>query len=140
MTKVAMRMSSSESGSGKKYKLPSTTVDAIVTRYRKDVKKHEILLIERLRPPFENHLAFPGGFVDYGEDPKDACIRELEEECTVKGDKDSLKLVTVAGAPDRDPRRHTISIVYAVHVPDQSTVKAADDAKSAMWYDLEARG
>ena len=113
-----MRMSSSESGSGKKYKLPSTTVDAIVTRYRKDVKKHEILLIERLRPPFKNHLAFPGGFVDYGEEPKDACIRELEEECTVKGDRDSLKLVTVAGAPDRDPRRHTISIVYAVHVPD----------------------
>ena len=59
-------------------------------------------------------MAFPGGFVDYGEDPKDACLRELEEECSVKGIKESLKLVTVAGAPGRDPRSHTVSIVYSV--------------------------
>ena len=61
--------------STKEYKNPSVTVDAIVTRQK--LLKHEILLIERLNEPYKGKLAFPGGFVDYGEDPQDACLREL---------------------------------------------------------------
>ena len=57
-------------------------------------------------------LAFPGGFVDYNEDPDDACLRELKEECNIEGYEP--KLVTVAGNPKRDPRKHIISIVYHV--------------------------
>jgi ADP-ribose pyrophosphatase YjhB (NUDIX family) len=30
-------------------------------------------------------LALPGGFVDYNEDPKDSCLRELKEECNLDG-------------------------------------------------------
>ena len=58
------------------------TVDSIVTK-KNDTGKPDILLITRGRPPFQGHYAFPGGFVDYGEDPEDACIRELQEECGI---------------------------------------------------------
>lgn len=51
----------------KVYKVPNLTVDAIVTR--KNNSGHEILLITRGRDPFKGCYAFPGGFVDYGEDP-----------------------------------------------------------------------
>jgi 8-oxo-dGTP diphosphatase len=51
----------------KVYKVPNLTVDAIVTR--KKISGHEILLITRGRDPFKGCYAFPGGFVDYGEDP-----------------------------------------------------------------------
>ena len=81
-------------------------------------------------------MAFPGGFVDYGEDPKDACLRELLEECSVEGNPESVLLVTVAGAPERDPRKHIISIVYAVDIEDEAIVAAADDAATADWYQI----
>ena len=69
-------------------------------------------MITRGRDPFKGCYAFPGGFVDYGEDPEDACIRELQEECGIKGYKPEL--ICVAGKPDRDPRKHVVSIVYHV--------------------------
>lgn len=77
-----------------------------------DSKEHEIILITRKNDPFKGCLAFPGGFVDYNEDPKDACLRELHEECGVPGSHPTL--VTVAGNPKRDPRKHIISIVYHI--------------------------
>lgn len=72
----------------------------------------DILLITRLNDPFKGLFAFPGGFVDYGEDPEVACIRELKEECNISGT--SPELICVAGKPDRDPRQHIVSIVYHV--------------------------
>lgn len=97
-------------------KTPSVTVDAAVLRPKGD-GSHDILMITRGGEPFKGCLAFPGGFVDYNEAPIDACIRELEEECSVVGA--NPRLVAVAGAPDRDPRRHTVSILYRVDIdPD----------------------
>ena len=73
-----------------------------------------ILLITRANDPFKGKFAFPGGFVDYGEDPEMACIRELLEECSIEGT--DPKLVCVAGEPSRDPRKHIVSIVYHLDV------------------------
>lgn len=114
------------------YKVPNLTVDAIATK--QVAGKDQILLITRGRPPFVGHYAFPGGFVDYGEDPKHAVVRELREECSIEGVEPEL--ITVAGAPDRDPRKHVVSIVYHVKVNPDHEVKAADDAATAKWYDL----
>ena len=112
--------------------MPNLTVDSVVTKMIDG--KEMLLLITRGRPPFQGHYAFPGGFVDYGEDPVNACIRELKEECCIDGAEP--KLVTVAGAPDRDPRKHVVSCVYHVSVDPTHEVKAGDDAATAKWYDL----
>ena len=77
-------------------------------------------MITRGRDPFKGCYAFPGGFVDYGEDPEDACIRELQEECGIKGYQPEL--ICVAGKPDRDPRKHVVSIVYHVQVNENDGV------------------
>ena len=115
------------------YATPSVTVDAIVTKPNGD-NGHQILLITRGRDPFKGFYAFPGGFVDYGENPPAACLRELKEECCVDGVQPEL--ICVAGEPDRDPRKHVISLVYSVEVDPSAQVAAGDDAATATWYDL----
>lgn len=95
----------------------------------------EILLITRGKEPFKGCYAFPGGFVDYGEDPKHAVLRELKEECEVDGVEPQL--ITVAGNPARDPRKHIVTIAYHVEIDPAASVKAGDDAATASWYNLK---
>lgn len=105
---------SSEHQEKKEYKVPNVATDAIVIKPKSEQEEDifNILLITRKFDPFKGHLAFPGGFVDYNEDPQDACVRELKEECGISGSHPVL--VTVAGNPKRDPRKHIISIVYHI--------------------------
>ena len=119
----------------KKYRIPSLTTDAVVLRKHKNDNCHDILLVTRGNDPYQGKLAFPGGFVDYGEEPEHGCIRELKEETELDG-KD-IELLTVRGNPKRDPRRHVVSIFYLVNVDPDSQPKGADDAKDAKFYDLK---
>jgi len=105
---------------------PSLAVDAIV------INDDKILLIKRGKEPWKGMLAFPGGFVEQGEDPEVAVIRELKEECGLDGVVE--KLVCVKGDPNRDPRGHVVSIAYLVTA--QGMPLAGDDAADAAWYDL----
>ena len=57
------------------FRNPSLAVDAICLRNN----LAEVLLIRRGRMPWQGKLAFPGGFVDYGEHPETAALRELRE-------------------------------------------------------------
>ena len=86
----------------------------------------EILMITRNLSPGQGLLALPGGFVDYGEDPEDAVLRELVEETGLVGTLN--KLLCVRGDPERDPRKHIVSVVYLVDVDRDADLKAGDDA------------
>lgn len=98
-------------------------------------KSSKILLIKRLKDPFKDCWALPGGFVDENEDLEDAAKRELFEETTIK--VDSLQQIGAFGKPFRDPRHHTISIAFYGEVDDDTIAIAADDAKEAYWFQLD---
>ena len=118
-----------------KYRMPSLTVDALCSRPNPQAPKNpKILMITRGHSPFKGSLAFPGGFVDYNENPETAVLRELKEEADVAGLKPEL--VGVFGDPQRDPRKHVVTIAYSVTLPEDAQVKAGDDASDAQWYDL----
>ena len=116
------------------YQNPSVTVDAVATR--EGVDGLELLMIKRGKEPqeWEGMWAFPGGFVDYGEDPEDAVIRELLEETGVVG-KYPLAL-TILGKPGRDPRKHCIGLFYLVEVDSDSEPVGGDDAIDAQWVPI----
>jgi len=106
--------------------MPRLTVDAFVRDGR-----GRLLLVRRGRPPFEGHWALPGGFCEYGERTEQACAREAKEETgvTVKvGD-----LLGVYSDPDRDPRGHTVTVLYAAR-PVRGKAKGSDDAAEARWF------
>ena len=111
---------------------PSLAVDAVVTRLNGN--KTEALLIRRGNAPWKGAWAFPGGFVELGENPTDAVLRELMEETGIKGY--NPQVLTVRGNPNRDPRKHIVSIFYLVDVDGKSMPKAGDDAAHAEWISV----
>jgi len=117
-----------------RYPRPAVTVDAIVLAPK--AKPTHVLLIQRKNEPFQNHWAFPGGFVDENEDPYDAVMRELEEETGLKGL--SFNQAGFYGRPERDPRGHTISLTFLAHMNlNEQSPLAADDAKDVQWHPLD---
>jgi 8-oxo-dGTP diphosphatase len=105
----------------------AVTVDGVL------IDGERILLIKRGNDPFKGFWALPGGFVEYGETTEHAAVREVKEEtglcCEIN------RLVGVYSAPDRDPRGHTVSIVYVMSVRE-GEMKAGDDAAGAEWHNL----
>ncbi|KAK4538248.1 hypothetical protein CDCA_CDCA16G4273 [Cyanidium caldarium] len=135
LTSLRQGRPSSSSHDADGYRVPSLTVDAAVLRGPRE--SLEILLVRRGNEPFRGKLAFPGGFVEYGEDPEAAVLRELHEECGVRACHP--RLVAVRGNPRRDPRKHTCTICYHVELVDApESVRGGDDAASAGWYAMDA--
>ena len=102
-------------------KTPYLTTDAIIEVYIEEQFKG-IVLIQRGHPPLG--LALPGGFVDVGETIENACKREMKEETNLAVELTSL--LGVYSDPSRDPRFHTITIVFTARSTDSPV--AGDDA------------
>ncbi len=121
------------------YRNPSLTVDGVVLlRQAEGVlgDHYSVLLVERGRDPFKGRHALPGGFVDYGEDIEAAIHREIQEETGLKGLP--FRQFRTFGKPGRDPRGHTVSVVYvAVLIGEAPVVVGGDDAASAGWFPVK---
>lgn len=110
---------------------PYVAVDGIIKVFDEKGNFKGIVLIERKNPPYG--LALPGGFVDIGESVEDALRREMKEETNL--DVEIVRLFNVYSDPKRDPRFHTVSIVFICKA--QGTPVGKDDAKEAKIYKLE---
>ena len=100
-------------------KTPFLTIDIII-RYQGG-----IVMIERKNPP--PGWAIPGGFVDIGEPLEDAAVREAKEETSL--DVTLIEQFHAYSKPDRDPRFHTVSVVFIAD--GQGTLAGRDDARKA---------
>ena len=104
-------------------------VDIVVLTVRDE--KLQVMAIRRAGRPGTGELALPGGFVKIDEDLEAAARRELAEETNL--DVEFLEQVKTYGAPDRDPRGRTISVLYIAVVPDLPEGEAGTDATEAPW-------
>jgi len=108
------------------FKNPALTVDGVI-----EFPDGKIVLIRRANPPFEGMWALPGGFVDIGETVEDACVREMKEECNV--DVELKGIIGVYSDPERDPRGHTVSVVFRTEVVS-GELEGRDDAAEARLF------
>jgi bifunctional NMN adenylyltransferase/nudix hydrolase len=134
------------------------TVDNIV------VCNGHVLLIQRKNRPGRNLWAFPGGFLELDEYIEQGSLRELHEETRIRVPESVLKgsIVTtkVFDNPHRSMRGRTITHATLYHIvpkapkrhPKESAadykvrlnealkrpeVRAADDAKQAIWIPID---
>jgi len=107
-------------------RIPSLAVDIII------FFDNKLTLIKRGREPFKDCFALPGGFVKYGETVENAAVREAKEETCL--DVHGLSLLGVYSKPNRDPRGHTVSVVF--YGKGSGTPKAGDDAKELFLFDI----
>ena len=92
-----------------------------------------MVLVKRANPPYG--WALPGGFIDYGETCEAAAVREAREETGL-----GVLLTGLAGVysdPSRDPRHHTLSVVYTAKAVDPSALQAGDDAAEVRIFSLD---
>jgi len=101
---------------GMAHRYPAVAVDVIIE------VSGGIVLIKRKNPPYG--WAIPGGFIDYGESAEHAAKREAKEETGL--DIENLRQFHTYSEPNRDPRGHTISIVFTATAKGKP--KSGDDA------------
>jgi 8-oxo-dGTP diphosphatase len=109
------------------YRNPVPTVDIIIV-----LDTLGIVLIKRKNPP--HGWALPGGFVDYGETVEAAAVREAREETSLE--VSLVRQLHVYSDPQRDPRQHTLSVVFIATASGQP--RAADDAKEIAVFDRDS--
>ena len=113
-------------------KNPALTVDVII-----EYDDGSIILIERGNDPFKGSLALPGGFVEYGETVESAAAREAREETGLE--VELVGLVGVYSDPNRDPRGHTVSVVFRGKVTGGEMAADTDAADVVRTADYFAR-
>lgn len=95
----------------------------------------KLVAVRRKYDPFRGQYALPGGMVEYGETLEEAVVREVREETGLE--TSILSLVGVYSHPERDPRGHVVSAVYALN-PIGGTLESGSDAAAVELLDLEA--
>jgi 8-oxo-dGTP diphosphatase len=99
---------------------PAVAADVII-----EIEDRGIVLIDRKYPP--PGWAIPGGFIEYGEAAEAAAVREAHEETGLTVELTSL--LGLYSDPARDPRQHTITVVYVGRASGEPI--GGDDASAA---------
>jgi ADP-ribose pyrophosphatase YjhB (NUDIX family) len=94
------------------------------------VRQGQLLLVKRANDPGKGKWALPAGFVEAGEDPSTAAVRETVEETGIT--IEVVRLLDVLHRPDADGAADIV-IAYEGRVLG-GQLGADDDAEDAGWF------
>jgi ADP-ribose pyrophosphatase YjhB (NUDIX family) len=90
----------------------------------------QILLVKRNVAPKTGWWCLPGGFMELGETPEKAALRELQEETGIRGRIDRLLGVCA----DQSPQYDTVLMVGYHANPATGSLSPGDDAEQVRWF------
>lgn len=122
----------------KKYPKPSVTATTILQYMNK------VLLVRRRGFPYHDYWCFPGGFAEPHEDIEKVALREVKEETKLDCIEPNEVIQLGVYTPE-DPRNNKFDDywMYDIGLMVDLTGRAfqqpvaSDDAKDAMWVDIE---
>lgn len=94
--------------------------------------RKQLLLVKRRVDPKKGYWCLPGGFIELGETPEEAALRELSEETGLCGRID--RLLGVSTNPGTF--YHTILMVAYLVTHTSGTLRPGDDALDAAYFAL----
>ena len=90
------------------------------------IKDNKALIVKRSKNEniYPEYWELPSGKVDYGEDPNEAVIREVEEETGIK--VIPIKPLNITHFSFEKPEiRHNVQVNYLVEAVDKTEIKLA---------------
>ncbi len=97
------------------------------------VKDKKFLLIKRGLAPNKGMWGAPSGFIEIGETPEEACLRELKEEAGVSGE--IVKLIEVVRHEDKEIYGDMLVVRYLVRVKEEE-LTPGEEAQDARFFDV----
>jgi ADP-ribose pyrophosphatase YjhB (NUDIX family) len=97
------------------------------------VDNRKVLLVRRSVAPKAGMWCLPGGFMELGERPEQAALRELLEETGLCGSIQRLLGVTT----NPSPRYGTVLMVGYLVRGTSGLLQPGDDASAADWFAIE---
>lgn len=88
-----------------------------------------LLLIKRKFEPFKGKWAFPGGFMDPGENLYQTAVRELKEETGIEVSTENIELLDIRSDPDRDPRGHIIDVGFFTVIEKTQDIENSNETE-----------
>ena len=95
------------------------------------VNNKRFLLIKRGIAPRKGSWGSPSGFIEEGETPEEACLRELKEETGISGR--ILRLADVRRIEDKEIYGDMLVVRYIVAVDDETPVPG-DEVEDARFF------
>lgn len=119
-----------------RYDRPSVTVDVVIFSLAMGQSDLRVLLVQRSREPFLGMWSLPGGFVQINESLEGAAARQLAAKTGVESVY--IEQLFTFGDPQRDPRRHVITVAYSALVPYSIIEEPASNAP-LQWFSVYDR-
>jgi len=114
---------------------PPTTVQAWIERDTHAGTGGAYLILKRNEEPFAGEWDLPGGFVEMGESPGEAVVREVTEETGLT--VSPFEIFGAFTSPYGDTGRHTVDIAYLCRIEHGEFELDTGEKSDAAWVRLE---
>ena len=98
------------------------------------VKGKKFLLIKRGLAPRKGTWGSPSGFIEVGETPEEACLRELKEETGVSGEV--IRLIAVHRIEDKELYGDMLVVIYLIKAGDEEIIPG-NEVEDARFFDID---